>query len=497
MKTKYLLSGFILFLLASCSLDKSPLSEYYLPIENKNDSIKYTTRTQIENIYKGLSNIIRDQEYWYQDCLLIGEAHADNAYGGTTGAEVIPFETNSIDATNSVLERDWNNYLKWVASATDVIVNIDAVPDKSLTDAEKKLWKAEAMVLRAMIWYDMARRWGSIPIVKTQPPSITAENVEEIYPLLFPESQPVEVVYENIISDLKEAVKFVNPASSTDKSVISKGVAYALLAKAYAEKPMQDYAKVIEYCDLTEAQGYSLESTYGDLFSMNEDVTDVKLRNSKESILEAQFFAGTAWVSWMFGRNLLNWDESFTWAKWVTPSRDLIKAFQKEGDTERMNQSIVYYSCGWSNYYPQDNYPFMYKFRSNSSNIIRLRFADIILLKAEALANQNKLSEAAVLVKKIRERAKLNELTAIQTSSKENILDAILNERRLELAFEGHRLYDLIRFGKLQTVMNSLNSRDEGRLKQVYPYQEYSDRLPIPQNAIDNNTNLKQNPGYE
>ena len=78
----------------------------------------------------------------------------------------------------------------------------------------------------------------------------------------------------------------------------------------------------------------------------------------------------------------------------------------------------------------------------------------------------------------------------------ESLMDAILNERRLELAFEGSRFFDLIRFGKLIPVMNSLNSRDEGRVPQARPFVENHRLMPIPQTALDQNVNLKQNPGY-
>ncbi len=114
------------------------------------------------------------------------------------------------------------------------------------------------------------------------------------------------------------------------------------------------------------------------------------MRNTKESILEAQFTSGAGnWCTWMFGRDLVNWNNNFTWAKWVTPSRDLISAFKQEGDEVRFKESIVYYDCNWSNYYPSDNYPFMYKCRSANSSIIKYRYADVLLLKAEALIMQD------------------------------------------------------------------------------------------------------------
>ena len=68
--------------------------------------------------------------------------------------------------------------------------------------------------------------------------------------------------------------------------------------------------------------------------------------------------------------------------------------------------------------------------------------------------------------------------------------------RRLELALEGQRLFDLIRFGKLMEVMNDIDSRDEGRIRQARPFVPEHRLMPIPQTALDKNANLVQNPGY-
>ena len=96
----------------------------------------------------------------------------------------------------------------------------------------------------------------------------------------------------------------------------------------------------------------------------------------------------------------------------------------------------------------------------------------------------------------MRNRVGLDPLPASVTGSKEALLEAYLNERRLELAFEGQRWYDLVRLDKVEAVMNSVFSKDEGRLPQVYPYNQYSYRLPIPQSEIDANDKLDQNDGY-
>ena len=136
---------------------------------------------------------------------------------------------------------------------------------------------------------------------------------------------------------------------------------------------------------------------------MNESNTDAKTRNTSESIFEIQYLSGSGnWVTWMFGRDIVNWDNNFSWAKWVTPSRDIIRAFDNEGDVIRKGESIVYYECSWSNYYPSDNYPFMYKCRSANSSIIKYRYADILLLKAEALIMQGNLNGGAKIIEQSR-----------------------------------------------------------------------------------------------
>ena len=285
----------------------------------------------------------------------------------------------------------------------------------------------------------------------------------------------------------------------SNKTLFTKSVARTLLAKIYAEKPLRDYTKVIQYCDEVKADGFDLVEDFSDLFGMNDANTDAKVRNTKEAILEAQFTPGAGnWCSWMFGRDLVNWNTNFTWAKWVTPSRDLINAFKKEGDEVRFKESVVYYDCSWSNYYPSDNYPFMYKCRSANSSIIKYRYADVLLLKAEALIMQDTpdLEAAAGIIDEIRKRAGLGKLPSSIRENKNSMIDALLKERRLELAFEGQRWFDLVRLDKVEEVMNAVYAKDSGRKAQVYAFDKNSYRLPIPQSVIDANDKIQQNPGY-
>ena len=489
----------LVLVISSCDLSKDPISDYSeLTIGKKagSSTIKYATRAEMLSQYNGLySSITNSQEGWYLDFLVYTETHADNAYSGTSSSELTTLEAQTQDGINKNVERDWNSFLNQVNTANRIICNIDSVPDLTLTSAERAQWKAEAKIWRAWMMFDMTRLWGEIPVVTKETPEITAKNIEQIYPLLYPAKQPVATVYAQIVQDLTDAEKDAPAINTSSKFLLTKTVARALLAKVYAEKPIRDYAKVIDYCTKVEADGLSLVA-YTDLFAVNETKTDCKLRNSNESIFEITFPQGSGnWVTWMFGVDLCDPNSTYNWAKWVTPSRDLIKAFEDEGDLVRENEAIVWANPSWSNHYPSTHYPFMYKTRSKYNSIIKLRLADILLLKAEACVEQNDLAQAAQLVDRIRTRVNLAGLSSDTKSSQENMRNAVLKERRLELAFEGQRWFDLVRTGKVFTVLNTLNSRDAGRA----PMSAVTERtivLPVPQTQLDKNPSLKQNDGY-
>jgi hypothetical protein len=487
----------------ACSLDYDPIST---PTELTQGASSDTATAVLKdrqaaidqrtNLYELLKN---RQEHWHLDYLLVGDSHTDNAYAGTTGAEVEPYETNAIDASNSVLGRDWSRYLEDIAKANVLINGLEELKTKELvSEKEYHQWKAEGELFRALVMFNMARLWGSFPIITKVAKTITAENVGEVYPTYFPPRSTAKECYQQIISDLNDAEQYAPDFNSADRTVLSKVVAQAMLAKVYAEKPVQDYSKVIEYADKVRGvAGMALEPDFSTLWGYDTAKKDCVKRNTSEGILEVHWTTGNAnWESWMYGRSLENYDYYFSWAKWITPSRDLIKDFESENDTTRMNQTIVYYACKWSNYYPASRYPFMYKYRSGYNNQYKLRLADIILLEAEAYAYKGDNTKSAELVNMIRNRAKLSNLTADKTSTKDAMIEAVLHERRLELALEGERWYDLCRNNKVEEYMNGLNNRDSGRLTQRKQYDSNSYLLPIPQSALDENSNLQQNPGY-
>ncbi len=489
----------------SCSLDKYPEMSYHEknysdPDADSDSGAQYKTRedikAQLDALYSGIRGNI--QESGYSDHLIYTEVRADNAYGGTAGLELSTIASNTMDGSNPNIARDWNFYMNQVGKANQVICFIDDIEDPSLTEEERKQWKAEAMCWRAFMWYNMSRLWGEIPIVKEVPPAITSDNVNEVYPMYYPARETLDVVFESILSDLEFAKEYAPDPDPSDKFLLTKGFACGMLARVYAEPQVRDYGLVAKYCEEVEKMGYELTDRYGEMWSYDDNDA---VRNTSESIFEVTWTRTSGnWVWMMFHRNAYNPDDSYTWAKWCTPSRNLIAAYEAEGDTERYNASIIYDECAWSNYYPSNNYAFMHKCPTNASSYILMRLGEIYLLHAEALAFQDDIDGALIWVNRIRKRAQLPEYKRSDILSAEDMRDKVLHERRLELSFEGHRFFDLVRFGKAAEVCDGANVPGSASYDAYVPTRRPMTAetvlLPVPTAQIDNNSNLTQNPGY-
>jgi hypothetical protein len=285
-----------------------------------------------------------------------------------------------------------------------------------------------------------------------------------------------------------------------NKARATAGAAWALMAKAYAQKPAPDYEKVLD-C-ITEVE--SSQANYK-LIDYNH-LFDGAHYNNEESILEVQWIAGSDgnWGPQLLLPPSISGD---SWRKFITPSKDLVAAFDAEGDEIRKNTTILFENVSWIDEYygidePSDGNPypnsvaFGYKWKnaagwSSSDRQYILRYGDIVLLKAEALNETNQLDLAVTEVNRIRNRVNLPGLTDEQKSSKDVLKMTILNERRLELAQEAQRWDDLVRYGVVVETMNNLNEIDL-RTGQAVDYKMTEDKifLPIPQQELDRNPAL-------
>lgn len=463
-------------------LDIQPSSQSIAISNTSADSLLYKTPAEVEAALAGTYADFRN-EYYSLDYFVNGDAQSDDAYAGADNPANFQIDEYSIDATNSNVSRDWAYLYATIGKANAVYNNVEAVPE--LSEARKKEIKGEAAFIRAFMYFQLVQLWGDVPLQLTEVTTISVELLPELFPIMFPPRAPKAEVFDQIIADFQlaaESVKTVQP----DKGYATKGAANAMLAKVYATVQPVNWDKVNQYCDAVIAGGYSLMPNYDDLWN-NEN------ENCAESIFEINYEGTSASGNW--GASMFR---GLDWKKFNTPSNDLVKAFDNEQDMIRKEASIIYLDVSgkWTDpYWPQTNFPFVNKYRifTNNSpqNYILVRLADILLLKAEALNANGDVSGAAALVNQVRSRVNL---PATQAATTEAMKLAIEKERRLELAFEGHRWYDLKRTNRAITVINAAIGPDGN----IFGYNLTENRLvwPIPQTELDNNTKLVQNPGY-
>lgn len=503
MKKKYIFMTLLAaFALTSCNLDLFPETDYnegnvQASGEGSAES-QYSTREDME----GLRNAIYQdwtkdiQEKGYLDWLVYTECRSDNAYGGNPGTgELMAIEANRQDGENKNVERDWDWYLGQVSKCNNIIFNIDRIKeaDESMTEKEWKEWKSEAYCWRAWNLFQMSQIWGDIPLVNSIPPAISADNIEDVYKDYYPPRTARVEVYKQIVGELEFAAENAPETDPSNKHLFTKAFAHGMLARIFAEETLRNWEQVAKHCEAIEKMNYELVDDYAQMWAYDE--TDA-VRNTSESIFEVTFTRSSGnWVWMMFHRNAYNPTDSYSWIKWITPSRDLVAAYEKEGDNVRKNACICEDEAIWSNYYPGNKYKFMHKMPTNATSIILMRLGEIYLLHAEALAKTGDLKGATDYVNKIRKRAGLKDIDVPATEN--DAIDAILHERRLELAFEGFRFYDLLRHGfeRVKTIHDAMPQKDSYWQMRL-PLTEETVLMPIPQGALDNNPSLEPNKGY-
>lgn len=463
----------------SCSdyLDTEPITDRAVELSET----PYKTASEAEDLMTTIYNNLGN-EYWQLDYFFNGDAQSDVAYMGGDNPQNAQQAEYRILATNTNVNRDWNYIYSLINNCNKVLNYVDGIPDTSLTTARREQMKAEAATMRAMYYFHAVQLWGDVPLVTKAVIGVTSENFEEVYSQVYPARKSVDEVYTLILSDLEGALANV-PASSSDKYKVTKGAVLSLLAKVYATKPNPDYTKVVSYTDQLMAQGYSLVSNYDDLFDGNHNA-------NSESIFEINGNGGSIW--WWGASMFIGND----WKKFNTPSNDLVAAYNAEGDTKRLASSVKFENVGWAdNYWPSANYPFAWKQRdtSGNQNVYIFRYSDLLLLRAEAKVRLGDFAGAASLVNQVRNRVGLG---AISISNENDGINKVLHERLLELAFEGHRWFDLKRSGKALEILKNRKNGSGTVLSYASNINEQRLLWPIPQAQIDNNPNLTQNPGY-
>lgn len=481
----FLVGGTLMFSSCNDFLDERPQTDFTAEATIGDTVVsKYVTiadaKAELQGAYNSFKNDIFQQENY-----MVNDVQSDNCYVGGDGTNEEAVDIFKLTATNAKVALVWSLYMAMAGNATNVIENVRLMKEGA-TEQERNSVMAEAKFIRAWALFDMVRLYGEFPMVLQLIPTITAENLETWYPIMYPKRSSVEDIYSQIFKDLNDATISYLPSKNVGAFQATKGAAYGLLAKVYATYGKigeRDYQKVISYCDKVLAEGYQLMTDFDALWNPDNKFTT-------ESIFEVYYSAESP--NWAYWTLLKEDDGSVTWRRYCTPTHELVSKFLP--NDKRYAASIIWKKAPYDAYWTADNYPSSYKIREKNSEIILMRLADIMLLKAEALTELGQVAAAVEIINRIRERAGLsgNLLSTTMTQAAARL--AVENERQLELYMEGHRWYDLLRNGRAIDVMRAHKDKD-GKL--LFPdLQEYRTLWPIPQGELDKNTNLTQNTGY-
>jgi hypothetical protein len=429
------------FFALSLGLSVLTSCDSFLDVEPKSsisDEQTIFDKASAETALRGVYNAVASSSYYGTTFQSIGYLSGDNIQWTGSQSQVQEFINHKVNAENATVSSAWIAIYAAINRANQVIAKVPAVTD-------------EAYFLRALAYFDLARTWGGVPLI-TQPTSTPSENSG------IRRSTQAET-YAQVLKDLDAAEPLlgetVNRYHATRKTV------WALKSRYYLYQ--KDWAKAEEYATkvISDATNYKLLTPFNAFFANNA-------RGTEESVFEI-FYNGTSEINDHRGQ----WQPQTNggtrqWAPndaFVALVNDPLIGGNRSTLVAKDNQSRWYGNL----YYRSPG--------SDPSYVIRI--AELYLIRAEARAQQAKLTDAASDVNAIRSRARLG---ATPAATKDDLLLAIENERKIEFALEPHRWFDLVRTGRAAAV---LSITDPNRYL-----------MPIPSVQLQTDKALEQNPGY-
>lgn len=470
----FLMLGLLLF---SCNKDYLELE----PTSAVSATAYYETEAQLEtgviNMYDGIQGINQiaetDPDYNHSIQLeyYLTEMRSDNTRTKSSEGEAAQFESYAIQSTNGIISDYYRSFYNIIYRANTVLENLDVASAETVGKFE-----GEAKFIRAYAYFNLVRLYGDIPLVDR----IIAPLETEIQFTRV----PTATIYELIVSDLNTAIDNLD---NTYKNRASKAAAQGLLAKVHLTLGNYNDAKGL--CEaVINSTDYSLETEFKDVF-YNE--------GNGEVIFAIGYASDDANNSQTFSAEWLNAVGRSSGVNYVTD--EAVAAL------DAMGGNRTAYSYRIDALQPTQHQVVKYLPNGDASlgidavsgdptlggnDWIVLRYADVLLMHVEAImgagTGQSTTDPAALSsFQAVRDRAGLTD--PVVSISKQELID----ERRVELAFENHRLFDLIRFGVANDVLSSF-AADNG-----YTFTPNDLLLPIPQREINlSNGLLAQNPGY-
>ena len=487
-----------LIFLAGCS-------ENFLDLDNPN---KLTTQSYwktgaeleagLVGVYKAFSEGA-NWSYWQRTNVQLVEGRTENF---TISKDVnsryqISMFTNTPE--NSSSEQIYLGCYTGIFRANQVIHNADGINDIS-TDYINQII-AEAKFCRALNYFNLVNEFGSVPII------IKPAESEQDY---FSEKSPPEKIWEQIINDLRDAIPYL-PYSYPEeqKGRATRGAAKAFLGKAFLY--LEDWSNTInileEIVTNEDKFGYGLMPDYADNFNDQNE-------NNIESVFEIQYsrlrspvWGGPDATSTVIAQECAPYEKG-GWEE-LKPTKVLLDAFLKEktkdGGIDPRAMATLAWSYPGSTFYQSafdsiwDEHEIHLKKNQNwwnenegdwrsGLNEHPMRYADVLLMLAEAYTMQNNIVKASILVHRIRNRAQLTDISSAMLNwNQGRMIQEIRHQRNLEFAREMVHWFDLRRWGILKETIK--NSGVEGHQNFTSKHEYY----PIPEEELRNNPSMTQN----
>ncbi|WP_158860281.1 RagB/SusD family nutrient uptake outer membrane protein [Lunatibacter salilacus] len=462
------------------------------PISNANEQNFYNTEQDFLNAIYGAYSTLKMSGTYSDNIQLIGDLRSDNTEMGTTASVRFPFYELSEfmdQETSPIVANVWNHHYMGIRRVNTILDRID---DSNANDQVRSTIVAEAKFLRALFYFNLVRVFGDVPLTTSR--ILTVEDAYE-----FSRTASNEV-YNQIIEDLIAAEEALPLQIGNLHGRATKGAAGSLLGKVYLTIHEYEKAKIV--------LGKVIGSDQYDILDNFSDLWRAENKNNMESIFDVQFEKNvTASTGAPFTERYTPYlyphlPFRTTGGGYNIPTEDLIEAFEQNDLRKGASLKESYINTdgsivsGLEGRYNIKFYDMPIQGGGSGNNWPILRYADVLLMYAEAL---NEISfdpngPSFDLLNRIRRRAGLPEKTFNHSdpfyavNSQEEFRLAIEQERRVELAFEGHRWFDLVRTNRAVDVINPKVSAG------VQPHQLL---LPIPLSQVQiNPENISQNPGY-
>lgn len=480
MKTRYsLIAMATLFIMTCCSEDFIELA----PISTVSTDALYKTDRDFQDAVTGIYGVYQTE---YLNMWLYGDIRGDDSWDELVKGTAAAMDLFTINNDDGVIRNTWRNYYNIINRANVTLDKIETAEVSVVTNKDRHI--GEAKFLRALAYFNLVRIFGDVPMV-TEPVGI-ADSYKAA-------RTAVATIYQEvIIPDLLDAETKL-PASYTGQNVgrATKGAAKALLGKVYLT--IKDFTAAEAKLQEVTTMGYALLPVYNSLFDFTKN------EHHSEYIFDIEFEEGIAEGS-NYTNNFLPKNPGLTSFYKVTgggndannPPASLFALFAPNDLRKDVTAANGHYdangnfillvpSANASSTFTKKYLVQVIVNGDSKANWKVIRYADVLLMYAEALNENGKTGEALTQLNLIRKRAGVDEYAGL---TKDETRESIYLERRLELAFEGHRWFDLLRTGRALSVMEPYGMKPN---MTVFP-------LPLSQVQLINDPAIfPQNPGYD